>query len=70
VELLCFKDCTVVAITSYLLRTLPSALAQRFWLSRPSPALARLLQKRLAALGDSAKCDNIDETDLFLEFVV
>src|ERR1041384_643574 len=31
----CFvKDCTVVAITSYLLRALPSALAQRFWLSR------------------------------------
>jgi hypothetical protein len=35
-----------------------------------SPALARFLQKRLAALGDSAKCDNIDETDLFVEFVV
>jgi hypothetical protein len=40
----------------------------------PEPAvhqhLSALLQKALAALGDFAKCDNIDKPDFFLEFVV
>jgi hypothetical protein len=52
-----------------LLRGLPSALPSVLTEPAVHQTCALILEKGLAALGGCAKRDNIDETDLFLEFV-